>query len=49
MRYAGDTADAEGIDGSEDNAGAVLGSDSYGFFGEPALTSPTWRSFEPNR
>src|SRR5437879_6294598 len=34
MHYAGDTADAEGIDGSEDNAGAVLGPNSYGFFSE---------------
>jgi glycerate-2-kinase len=34
MRHAGDTADTDGIDGSEDNAGAVLGPDSYGFFGE---------------
>jgi hypothetical protein len=34
MRHAGDTADADGIDGSKDNAGAVLGPDGYGFFGE---------------
>jgi hydroxypyruvate reductase len=41
MRHAGDTADTDGIDGSEDNAGAFMTPDSFSALGDLLVTGPT--------